>query len=156
MNNVILVLKKMCVCVCMCVCMYAVIQQCLTLCNPMDCSPLSSVYGISQTRYWSRLPFPPPWDLPNPGIDSMSLSSSALVGRFFTTVMPGKPVCMNKYLCARKCYILAIRFLHDSIRVSVSFSQIIPPSPSPSESKTPFYTSVSLAVSHTGLSLRIL
>ena len=48
---------------------------------------------------------------------------------------------------------LAIRFLPDSIHVSMPFSQIIPPSPSLSESKSPFYTSVSLAVSHRGLSL---
>ena len=37
---------------------------------------------------------------------------------------------------------LAIRFLHDSIRVSMPFSQIIPPSSSPTESKSLFYTSV--------------
>ena len=42
---------------------------------------------------------------------------------------------------------LAIRFLHDSIHVSMPFSQIIPPSPSSSQSKSPFYTSVSLLLS---------
>ena len=45
---------------------------------------------------------------------------------------------------------LAIRFIYDIICVSVPFSQIIPPSPSPSptESKRLFYTSVSLLLSH--------
>ena len=34
-------------------------------------SPLSM--GFSRQEYWSRLPFPSPGDLPNPGIESESL-----------------------------------------------------------------------------------
>ena len=41
--------------------------------------------GFSSHEYWSELPFPPPGNLPNPGIKPMSFMSPALAGRFFTT-----------------------------------------------------------------------
>ena len=43
---------------------------------------------FSRQEYWSRLPFPPPGDLPNSGIKPVS---PALAGGFFTTEPPGKP-----------------------------------------------------------------
>ena len=49
-------------------------------------APLSM--GFSRQEYWSELPFPPPGDVPDPGIEPMY---PALAGRFFTTVPPGKP-----------------------------------------------------------------
>ena len=42
-------------------------------------------------EYWSRLLFPPPGDLPKPGIKPESPVSSALAGGFFTSEPPGKP-----------------------------------------------------------------
>ena len=46
-------------------------------------APLSM--GFSWQEYWSELPCPPPGDLPNPGIELVSLTSPALAGEFFTT-----------------------------------------------------------------------
>ena len=37
---------------------------------------------FSRQEYWSGLPFPPPGDLPNPGIKPMSPASPASAGRF--------------------------------------------------------------------------
>ena len=57
-------------------------QSCPTLCGPMNCSPPGScVHGILRQEYWSRLPFPPPRGLPNPGIKPQS---PILAGGFFT------------------------------------------------------------------------
>ena len=59
---------------------------CLTLCDPMDCSPPgSSVQGIIQARILERVPCFPPRALPDPGIESASLTSLVLASGFFTT-----------------------------------------------------------------------
>ena len=46
-------------------------------------APLST--GSSRQEYWSVLPCPSPRDLPNPGIERVSLMFLALTGGFFTT-----------------------------------------------------------------------
>ena len=61
-------------------------------------APLSM--GFSRQEYWSGLSFPPPGDLPNPGIEPVSPVSPAWAGRLFTTEPPGKSmgwqrVCHN-------------------------------------------------------------
>ena len=57
----------------------------------MDCvacqTPLSKEF-IRQD-YWSELPFPTSGDLPNPGIEPVSLEPPALAGGLFTTVSSG-------------------------------------------------------------------
>ena len=60
-------------------------QSCL--CNPMNCNHQASLsVGFSRQEYWNSLPFPPPGDLPNLGIEPMA---PALLGGFFTTEPPG-------------------------------------------------------------------
>ena len=51
-------------------------------------APLSMKF--SRQEYWSGLPFLPPADLPNPGIEPVPLASPTLAGRFFTTKPLGK------------------------------------------------------------------
>ena len=43
--------------------------------------PLSMRF--SRQEYWSVLPYPPPGDLPNPGVEPLSLTSPALAVKFF-------------------------------------------------------------------------
>ena len=58
--------------------MYEVSQSCPTLCDPVDGSlPGSPSIGFSRQEYWSGLPFPPPGDLPDPGIEPASSALQA-------------------------------------------------------------------------------
>ena len=63
----------------------ACVLSCVQLCNTMDCNPPGfSVHEVFQAKVlWNELPFPshpPPQevDLPDPGIELMSLTSPAL------------------------------------------------------------------------------
>ena len=67
------------------------LQSCPTLCNPMDYGPPgSSVRGILQQEYWSGLPYPPPGDLPDPGIEPTTPEAPAVQAVSSTTEPLGK------------------------------------------------------------------
>ena len=52
--------------------------------------PLSM--GFPREEYWSGLPFPPPEDLPDPGIEP---GSPALQADTLTSEPPGKPIALT-------------------------------------------------------------
>ena len=54
--------------------------------------------GYPRQEYWNGLPFPPPGDLPDLGIEHVSPSSPALTGGFFTTVPSGKHIVTIRIL----------------------------------------------------------
>ena len=83
-----------------------VAKSCPALCDPMDVAhqtPLSM--GFPRQEYWSGLPFPPPGDLPHPGIKPESPALPSLPGRFFTMSHlespPPRPCpeCLLAYYC---------------------------------------------------------
>ena len=81
--------------------------------DPTDCSPQGSSVlagfhdlGFPRQECWSGLPFPPQGDLPNPGIEPVSLMALILAGGFFTTEPPGKGgaievISMEHFSCCR-------------------------------------------------------
>ena len=71
-------------------------KQCAGACSVMfdSVTPLTAAHQVSlsmefpRQEYWSQLPFPTPWDLPDPETEP---KSPALAGGFFITAPPGKP-----------------------------------------------------------------
>ena len=80
--------------------------------------------GFPKQEYWSGLPFPPPGDLPDPGMKPIScIALHCIAGGFFTTEPPGKPHseqekqakvlscslhCSSLYWCTCRDYIFQI------------------------------------------------
>ena len=61
------------------------LQSCLTLCDTWTVAhQVSLSTGFSRKKHWTGLPGPSPGDLPDPGIEHMSLTSPALAGEFLT------------------------------------------------------------------------
>ena len=104
--------------VCLCVCTQSL--SCIWLfASPWTVAcqaPLSMEF--SRKEYWSGLPFPPPGDLPDLGIEP---SSPALAGRFFTTEPPGK-----LFICTHTQSYTYVLFMFFSIMVCHRMLNIVP------------------------------
>ena len=117
--------------------------------------------GFSRQEYWSGVPLPSPWRLFTLqycigfAIHQHESAMGVQVFPVLNTPPPPSPFhpsgssqCTSPaHPVSRIDPGLAIHFTYYIIHVSMPFSQIIPPSPSPTESKRRFYTSVSLLLS---------
>ena len=65
---------------------FSCVQLFATLWTVAHQAPLSVKF--SRQEYWNGLSYPPPGDLPNPGMEPKSPMSPALLGGFFTTSTP--------------------------------------------------------------------
>ena len=64
--------------------------------TPWTVAPQDPLFmGCPRQEYSSRLPFLPPGDLPDPGVEPASPVSPALAGGFFTAEPPGKAVSLK-------------------------------------------------------------
>ena len=91
-----------------------VAQSCLTVCDPVDCSPPdSSVPGIPQARILDLVAISYCRGSSRPGIEP---TSPALTGGVFTAVPPGKSVSENRFDKTEKSM---YKFLHLDLLHSV-------------------------------------
>ena len=72
------------VCVCACVNSHVILFA-----SPWTWANQTPIHEFPRQEYW--LPFSSPGDLPDPGIESVSLVSHAWADEFFTAELPGKP-----------------------------------------------------------------
>ena len=78
-------------------------------------APLSM--GFSWWEYWNGLPFPPPGDLPKPGIEAMSPLSPALTGGILSTGWkPSASFTLVQvtiiHMIVNRCFLHNLTFIH--------------------------------------------
>ena len=91
-------------------------------------APLSM--GFPRQEYWNGLPFPPPEDLPDPGMEPTSPASPASAGGLSTTEAPGRPHSLSGQEDPPGPGLLALRFslcLSLCLRRLCSVSQPVTP-----------------------------
>ena len=86
--HILICVPSMCVCSVAQSCLDSFATQWTVACQ----APLNMEFP--RQEYWSGLPFPPPGDLHNPGIEPVPLVPPALAGGFFTTEPLGKPLLL--------------------------------------------------------------
>ena len=74
------------------------LMQCSNVSDSVIPCQVSLSMEFFRQEYWNKLPFPPPGDLPDPGIEPTSLSSPALAGRFFYHCTTWEASRINGYL----------------------------------------------------------
>ena len=85
-------------------CLLDYLSVCMLSCLRLFATPWTVVHqdplsmGFSRQACWSELAFTPPRDLSGPGIKPESPVSSALAGRFFTTVPPEMQTVLGELL----------------------------------------------------------
>ena len=100
----------------------SVTQSCLTLCNPMDCSPPGLAIGFPRQKYWSGLLFPAPGDLPNPGIkprDQTHVSCGSCTASEFFTVL-------SHHSSSNSSWSLGVQIAHTFNWYGQSLFQLVP------------------------------
>ena len=120
MNAFLMPISTMCVYVCVCA-SHSVMSNSL---RPQG--PIRFLCPLCRQEYWSRLPFPSPGDLPNPGIEPRW---PALQADSLPSEPPGKP----------QLYISSVQFsrsVSDSLRPHES-QHARPPCPSPTSGVHP-------------------
>ena len=105
-------------------------QLCMTLCSPMDYiahhAPLPM--AVSRQENWNGMPFPTPGNLPNPGIEPISLAISC-ISRQILYLPPGKPHFSIPYICFNIWYCFSFSDLLRSVQalsssISLEVTQI--------------------------------
>ena len=107
------------------------VQLFATLWTVTHQAPLSM--GFSCHDYWCGLLFPPPGDLPNTGIEPLSLMSPALAGGFFTTSATWEaqlllltPIIITERMSECKLS-LQIKNLHPDLNIKITEVRNSPP-----------------------------
>ena len=73
-----------------CVCAQ-LLHSCLTLCNPVDCSPQAPLsMAFSKQEYWNGLAYPPLWIFPTQGSNSCLLLYTWVI---YLLSHLGNPIC---------------------------------------------------------------